>query len=42
MSEFLSAAASAMGLPEAIVERSAEARATETGASVDEVLQAWR
>lgn len=41
MSEFLSAAASAMGLPEAIVERSAEARAAETGASVDEVLEAW-
>lgn len=41
MSEFLSAAASALGLPEALVKRSAEARATETGASVDDVLQAW-
>lgn len=41
MSEYLSAAASAMGLPEALVERSAEARAAETGASIDEVLQAW-
>lgn len=41
MSEYLSAAAEAMGLPEAIVQRSAEARATETGASVEEVLQAW-
>ncbi len=41
MSEYLSAAAAAMGLPEVLVERSAEARATETGATVDEVLQAW-
>lgn len=41
MSEYLSAAAEAMGLPEALVERSAEARAEETGASVDEILQAW-
>lgn len=41
MSEYLSAAASAMGLPEALVERSAEARAAETGASVDDVLKAW-
>lgn len=41
MSEYLSAAAAALGLPEALVQRSAEARATETGASVDEVLQAW-
>lgn len=41
MSEYLSAAAAAMGLPESLVQRSAEARATETGASVDEVLQAW-
>lgn len=30
-----------MGLPEALVERSAEARAQETGASVDDILQAW-
>jgi mono/diheme cytochrome c family protein len=41
VSEYLSAAAEAMGLPEALVERSAEARAEETGASVDEILQAW-
>ena len=41
MSEFLSAAAEAMGLPETLVERSAEARAAETGASVDEILKAW-
>lgn len=37
----LSAAAEALGLPEALVERSAEARATETGASVDEILAQW-
>ncbi len=37
----LSGAAEAMGLPEALVERSAEARAAETGASVDEILAAW-
>jgi hypothetical protein len=30
-----------MGLPEALVQRSAEARAAETGASVDEILAAW-
>jgi mono/diheme cytochrome c family protein len=41
VSEYLIAAAEAMGLPEALVERSAEARAEETGASVDEILQAW-
>lgn len=41
MSEYLSAAAEALGLPEALVERSAEARAEETGASVEEILQAW-
>lgn len=41
MSDYLSAAAAAMGLPEVLVQRSAEARAAETGASVDEVLQAW-
>lgn len=37
----LSAAAAAMGIPEAIVERTAAARAAETGASVDEILAAW-
>lgn len=41
MSELLSGAASALGLPEALVQRSAAARAAETGASVDEVLEAW-
>jgi hypothetical protein len=37
----LGAAAAALGVPEAIVQRSAAARAAETGMSVDEVLAAW-
>lgn len=37
----LAAAAAALGLPEALVQRSAEARATETGASVDDILAQW-
>jgi len=37
----LSDAAAALGIPEALVERSAAARAAETGASVDEILAAW-
>ena len=37
----LSGAASAMGLPESLVQRSAEARAAEGDASVDEILAAW-
>ncbi|HEX5671809.1 MAG TPA: hypothetical protein VFY46_03710, partial [Acidimicrobiia bacterium] len=37
----LAAAAAALGVPEAIVRRSAEARAKATGATVDEVLTAW-
>ncbi len=41
MSELLAAAAAAMGIPESLVERSAAARATETGSTVDEVLTAW-
>jgi len=41
MSELSAAAAAALGIPEAIVERSAAARATETGMTVDEVLAAW-
>ncbi len=41
MSELSAAAAAAMGLPEAIVQRSAAARAEETGMTVDEVLAAW-
>jgi cytochrome c oxidase cbb3-type subunit II len=41
MSEQLSAAAAALGLPEALVQRSAEARAAETGASADDILAQW-
>jgi hypothetical protein len=41
MSELSAAAAAALGLPEAIVQRSAAARAVETGMTVDEVLAAW-
>jgi len=41
MSELSAAAAAALGIPEAIVERSAAARATETGMTVDEVLEVW-
>lgn len=37
----LAAAAAAMGLPESLVQRSAEARAAETGQSVDEIYAAW-
>jgi mono/diheme cytochrome c family protein len=37
----LSDAAAALGLPEALVQRSAEARAAESGASADEILAAW-
>jgi len=37
----LAAAAAALGLPEALVQRSAEARSTETGASVDDILAQW-
>ena len=37
----LSAAAAALGLPEELVQRSAEARSSETGATVDDVLAAW-
>lgn len=37
----LTAAAAALGLPEALVQRSAAARATETGASVDDILAQW-
>ena len=37
----LAAAAAAMGVPETLVKRSAEARAKATGASVDEILAAW-
>lgn len=41
MSEYLAAAAEKMGVPEAMVLRSAEARAKAGGASVDDILQAW-
>jgi len=41
MSGQLSAASAAMGLPEDLVRRSAEARAAETGAAVDDILAAW-
>lgn len=41
MSEYLAAAAKALNMPEAIVKRSAEARAKSTGASVDSILEAW-
>ena len=41
MSEVLSAAASTMNVPETLVQRSAEARAKATGASVEDVLAAW-
>ncbi len=41
MSEQLAAAAQAMGVPESLVERSARARADETGQSYEDVLAAW-
>lgn len=41
MSDLLTAAAAALGTPEALVKRSAEARAAATGASVDDILAAW-
>lgn len=41
MSETLAAAAAAMGIPESLVERSAEARAGVSGASVDDLLTQW-
>ena len=37
----LAAAAAALGIPESLVQRSAEARAKASGASVDEILAAW-
>lgn len=41
MSDQLTAAAAALGLPESLVQRSAEARAAETGSSVEDILAAW-
>ncbi|REK34656.1 MAG: hypothetical protein DWQ20_06735, partial [Actinobacteria bacterium] len=37
----LAAASEALGIPETLVQRSAEARAAETGSSVEEILAAW-
>lgn len=37
----LASAAAALGLPEALVQRSAEARAAETGASVEDIYAQW-
>jgi hypothetical protein len=41
MSELLEKAAAALGIPEALAKRSAEARAAETGAEIDEILAGW-
>ena len=41
MSELLTAAADALSVPESLVQRSAAARATANGTSVDDVLSAW-
>jgi hypothetical protein len=41
VSEYLAAAAKTLKAPEAIVKRSAEARAKATGAPVDDILKAW-
>lgn len=41
MSEQLTAAAEAMGIPELLVERSAAARAAEAGTDTEEILAAW-
>ena len=41
MSELLTAAADALNVPETLVERSAAARATANGTSLDDVLSAW-
>lgn len=41
MSELLTTASQALGVPEALVQRAAAARAAETGVTVDEVLTAW-
>lgn len=37
----LAAAAAALGIPEALAQRSAEARAQETGSTVEDILAAW-
>lgn len=41
MSDLLAAASAALGAPEALVQRSAAARAAETGAGIDDILTAW-
>ncbi|MGH8915699.1 MAG: hypothetical protein ACRDZM_14435 [Acidimicrobiia bacterium] len=41
MSDLLTAAATALNVPEPLVERSAAARATANGSTVDDVLTAW-
>lgn len=41
MSDRLTAAAASLGIPEDLARRSAEARATVTGSSVDDILAAW-
>ncbi|MGB7859726.1 MAG: hypothetical protein WBM90_04455 [Acidimicrobiia bacterium] len=41
MSDLLESAAAALGTPASLVERSAAARAAETGSTVDEILSAW-
>lgn len=41
MSELLTAAADALNVPETLVQRSAAARATANGTSLDDVLSAW-
>ncbi len=41
MSDLLASAAAALGIPEDLVQRSADARATETGTTADELIEAW-
>lgn len=41
MSDLLDSAAAALGIPASLTQRSAAARAAETGGSVDDVLAAW-
>lgn len=41
MSDLLATAANALGIPDSLVQRAADARAAESGATVDEILSAW-
>jgi len=41
MSDYLSTAAEALGVPQSLVQRSAQARAATAGASVEDILAAW-